>query len=109
MNEGLIPKRYAKALYKYASDEGAAKDLYEQMQLLAKSYAQESGLVGVIDNPFVAISDKEKVLLTAGGASKGSIYDKFILLVIKHNRENFMREIALDYQTIYCKNNDIAR
>ena len=31
MNEGLIPRRYAKALYKYAQDNGSADAIYEKL------------------------------------------------------------------------------
>ena len=108
MNEGLIPNRYAKALYKYATEEGVAKEVYAEMQQLSKSYANEPVLAPTVDNPFVALSDKEKVLLSASGATQGGCFDKFILLVIKHNRENFMREIALSYEKIYREANKIA-
>ena len=94
MNEGLIPNRYAKALYKYATEEGVAKEVYAEMQQLSKSYANEPVLAPTVDNPFVALSDKEKVLLSASGATQGGCFDKFILLVIKHNRENFMQSAS---------------
>ena len=32
MNEGLIPNRYAKALYKYAREHGVAEAIYEEMK-----------------------------------------------------------------------------
>ena len=31
MNEGLIPSRYAKALYKYAQEHHVAAPIYEEM------------------------------------------------------------------------------
>lgn len=36
MNEGLIPRRYAKALYKVALEKGADKRLYGLMTALAE-------------------------------------------------------------------------
>ena len=109
MNEGLIPKRYAKALYKYAEGEKSTAEVYDEMKQLVESYVANAGLADAVDNPFMASSDKEKVLLSASGAQKGGSTDKFIKLVIKHNRENFMRAIALDYGEIYRENNHIAR
>lgn len=108
MNEGLIPNRYAKALFKYAIDEGVAERVYGEMRQLSMSFASEEALAATIDNPFLAIADREKLLLTASGAKQGGCFDKFILLVIKHNRENFMREIALAYEKIYREANKIA-
>ena len=71
MNDGLIPSRYAKALYKYAKEQKASDEVYQQMKCLEGS--------------FVAAA------------------------LIKNNRVNFVRGIALAYQDIYRKENGIVR
>ena len=109
MNDGLIPNRYAKALYKVAQEEGVTKDVYLQMKRLSESYEALPELKKTVDNPFLPVSDREKVLLSASGASKGGCLDKFILMVIKNNRECFMREISLAYGKIYREANNIAQ
>lgn len=109
MNEGLIPNRYAKALYKFAQEKGEAKQVYEEMKQLSKSFAEVDTLQKVVDNPYLPTLDKEKVLLTASGAKKGSCVDKFILMVIKNNREECIRSIALAYGKIFRQANDIAQ
>ena len=109
MNDGLIPKRYAKALYKYAQEQGVAQEVYVQMKHMADSYASLPELKKTVDNPFLPAVDREKLLLTASGAKKGDCLDKFILMVINSNRESFMREIALAYGNIYRKANNIAQ
>jgi F-type H+-transporting ATPase subunit delta len=106
MNDGLIPNRYAKALYKYACEMGEAAAVYDQMKCLANSYATVDGLKSTVDNPFIAIEDKEKVLLKASGAQENGSLDKFIFLVNKHNRITLMHSMALAYVKLYreaCK------
>lgn len=39
MNEGLIPRRYAMALYKMAVDKGNTEQVYDEMKTVAKSFA----------------------------------------------------------------------
>lgn len=65
MNEGLIPKRYAKALYKFAVEKKADNGLYRMMGNLGKSFADNPALNSTVANPFVADSDKIALLTTA--------------------------------------------
>ena len=59
MNEGLIPRRYAKALYKYAQENGCAKEVYAGTQVLEKAFASHPSLSKSLGNP--ALSNDEKV------------------------------------------------
>lgn len=109
MNDGLIPNRYAKALYKYAVENGVAEEVYQQMQQLSDSFAAHKQMQQTVDNPYLSIADKSKVLLAASGANKGGCVDKFITMIIKNNRVNFVRGMALAYQQIYRQVNGIVR
>jgi F-type H+-transporting ATPase subunit delta len=108
MNDGLIPTRYARALYKFAMESDSAAQVYGEVKQLSKSFTDIT-MQRTVDNPFIAIADKEKVLLSAAGAQKDGCLDKFVLMVIRHNRENFMREIILQYGKIYRERNNIAQ
>ena len=70
MNDGLIPNRYAKALYKFAIEEKASEEVYLQMKRLSESYEALPELKKTVDNPFLPVADREKVLLSASGAEK---------------------------------------
>lgn len=109
MDDGLIPNRYAKALYKAALEKDATKEVYEQMKHLSKSFVEVPSLQKAVDNPYLPSKDKEKVLLTAAGAKSQSIYAKFIELIVKNNRENFIKGMAIAYQSLYRKENGIAQ
>ena len=109
MNDGLIPNRYAKALYKFAIEEKASEEVYLQMKRLSESYEALPELKKTVDNPFLPVADREKVLLSASGAEKDGCLDKFILMVIKNNRESSMREMALSFGKIYREANNIAQ
>lgn len=108
MNEGLIPKRYAKALYKFALEKGEAQKLYDLMGTLSRSFAQNSQLDSTVGNPFIEPKKKVELLMTAAGAdSADSVYADFLKLLVRNNRLELSREIALAYREIFRKANNI--
>lgn len=109
MNEGLIPSRYAKALYKYALDNKVADRVYQQMKQLDNSFESTAALKATIDNPYLKAADKEKVLGIAAGANGDECLNRFFKLVIQNNRENLMRNMAIAYQDIYRRENSIEQ
>lgn len=129
MNEGLIPKRYAKALYKFACEKGADLGLYRLMGNLGRSFADNPTLDSTIANPFVA--DKEKIGLlktaaaipvapgeTTPGKAEASdtvdakvigAYSDFLMLLTENRRLPMAAAIARAYCDIYRKENRIFR
>ena len=109
MNDGLIPRRYAKALYKLALENGDSKEIYEQLKLLSRRFTALDEVKRVLLNPYIPEEDKGRVMLQVVGAEPGSSLDKFIMLVIRNNRAEFLRKIALSYVNLYREEHDIAK
>ena len=109
MNDWLIPNRYAKALFKYAKEKECTQKVYEEAKRLSNSFSAVDNLQKTIDNPYLPVESKEKVLLTASGSEKGDVLDRFMMMVIKNNREDCMRNIILAYENIYRQANNIAQ
>lgn len=108
MNQGLIPSRYAKALYKFALEKGEADRVYDLMKNVAASFVAQPELNGVMANPYVPSVDKTGLMMTAAGASEADkCYADFLRLLIKNKRIEFIRGIALTYLDIYRKANNI--
>ena len=108
MNEGLIPRRYAKALYKFALEKGQDKPMYGLMQSIVGAFASEATLYEVMANPFVADDDKVKLLHTASGADDShTCFADFLKLLVENKRISAIRSIALAYLAIYRKANNI--
>lgn len=102
MNQGLIPSRYAKALFEYASEKGADERVYKLMQTLERSFVAEPSMQQVVANPFVPAPDKVKLLTSAAGAEpKDEVYARFMQLLVDNNRLDSARDIALAYMKIY--------
>lgn len=118
MNQGLIPRRYAKALYKFAIERGVADALYGVMGNMVKAFLAEPGLNKAMSNPFVKDSDKESLLRTAAGIGQkadkddkalADVFEDFILLLRRNNRMPQARDIAVAYRDIYRAANHIYR
>ena len=109
MNDGLIPNRYAKSLYKVANERGDTAQVYAQMNLLNDAYEAQAGLKKAVNNPFLPLADKLQLLCTATGADGNGSTARFMELVVKNNRVDFMRDIALAFMRQYRENNGIAR
>lgn len=109
MNDGLIPQRYAKALYKYALEKKNADVVYGEMKNVVDSFEARPDLQKVLSNPYVSEADKEKVLLAAAGPGVEDDYRSFVKLILNHDREAFARDMALAYRRIYRAANKIAQ
>lgn len=111
MNQGLVPKRYAKALYEVAQEKGEANTLYEKLRQLSETFAQEPALATTMANPFVSNADKAHLIYTACGTdSEGDeLLTNFIKLLEQNHRMGMVRDIAVAYQDIYRKTKHIYR
>lgn len=109
MNDGLIPKRYAKALYKLAVENGDAEEIYELLKPMSRGLKGMDEVKRVLLNPHVPDADKGSLMMQLVGAKPGSSLDKFILLVIRNHRADFLRKIALSYIYLYRQEHNIAK
>ncbi len=102
MNEGLIPKRYAKALLKLATERGDDSRIYTLMQALSASFASQPSLAAAIRNPFLGYTDKQRLLMAAAGATeKDTTFIDFLKLLDRNKRTGMAREAVMAYMHIY--------
>lgn len=102
MNEGLLPRRYAKALYEFAAEKNADERVYDLMKTLAGSFVSASGMQELLGNPYIADADKIKVLLTAAGAADtDTVYMDFLRLLAKNRRLDAAHGVAIAYISLY--------
>lgn len=110
MQEGLIPRRYAKALYKFALERNATADVYARMLTLEQSFEQQPALQEVMDNPYIPSADKIKLLSTASGIdsdNKDEVMSDFFKLLNTNRRFEMARVIAIAYRQLYRRENNI--
>ncbi len=109
MDNGLIPRRYAKALYKFAAEHGTTDAVYAEMKEVADAFAGNPELQKTLGNPFVSDADKEALLKAAAGSKVENDYLGFIKMLLEMRRESFMHLIALAYRDLYRKENKISQ
>lgn len=104
MDNGLIPHRYAKALYKYAEGQGTAEQLYKNVKLLCKAFEVHTGLEKALCNPYAPMSDKTKLLQTVCGTTSDGTLIRFLQLMTSHYRQHFFRMACLNFLEVYAAN-----
>ncbi len=111
MDQGLLPRRYAKALYKFAADSGDTAVMYTMMQNLADAFLTTPRLQSTIANPFIDVDKKAAIVNTAAQApaDKASQLADLVKLLVKNNRIDILREIALAYTRLYRQENKIYK
>ena len=110
MNDGLIPYRYARALYKLATERGDAAEIYEQLKPVSRGSIKGLDEVKrVLLNPYIPEEDKGRVMVQLTGAKPGSSLERFMLLVIRNGRAQHLRRIAMAYVDLYRERHDIAQ
>ena len=101
MNEGLISKRYAKALYDHAYDLGEETLLYHRMQILEAISVRMPDFKSSIKSPMIPVDVKINLLKNATGKNAEQSYLDFIDLITTNHRTDSIFMIALSYQQIY--------
>ncbi len=109
MIAGLIPHRYAKALYKFACEKGDADNVYEEMKNVISAFSSNTTLDKVMSNPYIDKTAKEKLLISAAGENPSDEYVRFVKLILDHKREPFAYLMALAYREIYRVQNNISQ
>ena len=99
----MIPVRYAKALFEFATEKGCDGRVYGQMGKLAAAFVREPELRRVLDNPVLPESEKLKLVYAACGGDPGEVLERFAQLVLHNRRERFLQWIALMYREQYRK------
>lgn len=111
MNQGLIPKRYAKALYEAAAQPEVQQLLYTQMRAIAGAFAAEPSLQATMANPFVAAADKAGLIYAAAGCSSKpeAMLQNLVRVLTENGRLGMVRDIAIAYAQLFRTERHIAQ
>lgn len=108
MSDGLIPRRYAKALYKFAVENGDSQEVYELLKSLSFRYTALDELKRAMLNPNVPNEEKGAYILQLVGGKPGSSLDKFLVMCMRNNRSEYLQKISLAYVDLYREAHEIA-
>ncbi len=107
MDQGLIPRRYAKALFLLAAEKGVDAEVYAAMQQLCGAFDSEPDLQKAIANPHVDVADKEA--LVAAATSANPLVADTVRLLARNRRLDMLRAVALSYVALYRSEHNIYR
>ena len=96
MDIGVVSMRYAKALIEYAKENRAEDTLYKEMKMLSRNLSAF---------PVLNIREKYSLICAAATGDQGvsRTFSRFITLVLKNNREQFLQFICLSFLDLYRK------
>jgi len=112
MDQGLIPRRYAKALYAVGEERSDTATLYQLMLDLLATLQGTPDLATTVANPFVSDADKTKLLSMAVCGKDGkpdATFTDFLHLLEQKKRTALIGDIARAYVALYRKENSIYR
>ena len=110
MDNGKISVRYARALFNQAVQEQCAAEVYACLTRLTLSYSQAIAQFNeVLSNPMISDEEKLNLLHTAIGEPIHPCVVRFLEFLTAKQRENKVFLIALKYQEMYRKANNILR
>ncbi|MDR0962842.1 MAG: F0F1 ATP synthase subunit delta [Mediterranea sp.] len=110
MDIGIIASRYAKALLKYGNDTGTEERIYNEVRILEQSFRRHPNLRDALANPVLTIRDKFTLIgiATAGEGDVSHEFNRFITLVLKNRREQYLHYICLSFLNLYRRSHHIA-
>lgn len=104
MNTGITSARYAKALLRFATENGEEARVYEEMGQLLHAFTAEPRLTAMLQNPALPGNQLASLLTAAAtpvGKSVSATSTRFMDLLVKHKRADLAQYVAVSYQTQY--------
>lgn len=103
MDLGIISMRYAKALLRFAEENGQDAEVYAEMQTLSKSCLDVPALAQALLNPVTSEKEKQRLLTIAacGKAEPTKALARFLQLIIAKGRADVMQFVAQSYCSLY--------
>ncbi|MFA7115997.1 MAG: F0F1 ATP synthase subunit delta [Bacteroidales bacterium] len=102
MDGGIISRRYAKALIQYAASKKKLDTVYNECEMLVYACRDVKDFSSTLANPIVSKEDKMLLLKTAvNGTGFSDILSRFIALVFKNHREEYLGFICVSYIELY--------
>jgi len=109
MNQGLISRRYASALWLYARKNRQEDRVYDEIRLLGNSFIQYPSFKRVLLNRTLSREKKLEVVTMVAGDNISHVLKNFLQLIFTNKRDEFLRLICLSFESIYLKEKKILK
>ncbi len=110
MNNTVLAKRYAKALFQVGKEENALADFSKNLTEMAELYAEVPEVVDGLTNPLYPQDVREKVMEHLVGAMKASaLMANFLNLLVQKRRADVLPDIAMVFQALVDDENNMCQ
>lgn len=101
MNEGIVTKRYAKALFMAGEEEGKTEEIRKDIDSILLTVKESDEFKEFLDSPIIKQTSKAKLLRDIFEGKLNSITLTFLELLAKNRREQFLTSACLQYLELY--------
>ena len=108
MKHSIVGTRYAKSLLNLAIEKGDLDQCYKDMQLIASVCKTSKDLANMLKSPVIRPDKKLAVLNGIFNKELGTLSNAFVEIITKKKREMYLKEIAISFQDLYKKHNNIT-
>ena len=110
MNNTVLAKRYAKALFQVGKEENALADFSKSLSEMAELYTETPEVVDGLTNPLYPQDVREKVMAHLVGAMKASpLMANFLNLLVQKRRADVLPDIAMVFQALVDDENNMCQ
>lgn len=101
MNQTRLANRYAKALFELALEQKKLEQVGADMALIAQTIEENRELESMLKSPVIKLEKKENVMKSIFGKSTDPISLRFMMLVAKKSREEYLAYFAKEFTHIF--------
>jgi len=108
MSDRSVARRYARALYQEAQEQGNLSAVDEDMDVIRQSLQDSRELVRFFDSPVISREKKASVAAILFKERLRPLTFRYMQLLIEKQREDLFPEIVDAYQNLRDEHNDIV-
>lgn len=101
MKQSRLANRYAKALFELALEQKKLDQVGADMALISQTINENRELENMLKSPVIKLEVKEKVMTQVFGQKTNPISLRFMMLVAKKSREEYLAYFADEFTKIF--------
>lgn len=108
MPSSIIARRYAKALFDLALEMNIVEEVKADMELLRSVCETNKDFVQLLKSPIIRPVKKQKVMVVLFGDKISEVSLRYLDIITRKRREQYLEHIALEYIENYKKFKNIV-
>lgn len=108
MSAEKLGTRYAKALFKEATEKASLNAVYADVNLLQQTLAASKELKAVYNSPIIKSYKKAAITKQVFGGKVNVLTEKFLEIIIQQNRDAYLNDIIKAFVHLYNEKNGIS-